>query len=67
MMMLMEVMSLIFSNSFGYSMIKLKVGGCKVETMFNGSKLEIEPYLVDVSPIKELLVLDNENSNICKI
>lgn len=48
------------------SMMKFE-GGYTVETVFDGSKLGIEPYSVDVSPSGELLVLDSENSNIYKI
>ncbi|XP_059452455.1 uncharacterized protein LOC132183076 [Corylus avellana] len=48
------------------SMMKFE-GGFTVETVFDGSKLGIEPYSVDVSPSGELLVLDSENSNIYKI
>lgn len=42
-------------------------GGYTVETVFDGSKLGIEPYSVEVTPAGELLVLDSENSNIHKI
>ncbi|KAJ8750091.1 hypothetical protein K2173_014006 [Erythroxylum novogranatense] len=48
------------------SMMKFE-GGYTVETVFDGSKLGIEPYSVEVSPGGELLVLDSENSNIYKI
>ncbi|OVA16293.1 NHL repeat [Macleaya cordata] len=41
--------------------------GYTVETVFDGSKLGIEPYSVEVSPSGELLVLDSANSNIYKI
>ncbi|KAG6581010.1 hypothetical protein SDJN03_21012, partial [Cucurbita argyrosperma subsp. sororia] len=41
--------------------------GYVVETVFDGSKLGIEPYSVGVSPSGELLILDSENSNIHKI
>lgn len=41
--------------------------GYTVETVFDGSKLGIEPFAVEVSPNGELLVLDAENSNIYKI
>ncbi|XP_048599250.1 uncharacterized protein LOC106370843 isoform X2 [Brassica napus] len=41
--------------------------GYSVETVFDGSKLGIEPYAVEVLPNGELLVLDYENSNIYKI
>lgn len=42
-------------------------GGYTVETVFDGSKLGIEPYSLEISPSGELLVLDSENSNIYKI
>ncbi|KAF2308570.1 hypothetical protein GH714_010788 [Hevea brasiliensis] len=48
------------------SMVKFE-GGYTVETVFDGSKLGIEPYSVELSPTGELLVLDSENSNIYKI
>lgn len=41
--------------------------GYTVETVFDGSKLGIEPYSVEVSPNGELLVLDSVNSNLYKI
>ncbi|PIA62123.1 hypothetical protein AQUCO_00200252v1 [Aquilegia coerulea] len=48
------------------SMVKFE-NGYTVETVFDGSKLGIEPYSVEVSPIGELLVLDSANSNLYKI
>ncbi|KAL2523363.1 NHL domain-containing protein [Forsythia ovata] len=48
------------------SMVKFE-GGYTVETVFDGTKVGIEPYSLDVSPAGELLVLDSENSNIYKI
>ncbi|XP_015879168.3 uncharacterized protein LOC107415377 isoform X1 [Ziziphus jujuba] len=48
------------------SMMKFE-GGFTVETVFDGSKMGIEPYSVEASPSGELLVLDSENSNIYKI
>ncbi|KDP45381.1 hypothetical protein JCGZ_09630 [Jatropha curcas] len=48
------------------SMMKFE-GGYTVETVFDGSKLGIEPYSVELSPSGELLVLDSENSNVYKI
>ncbi|KAJ7974543.1 NHL domain-containing protein [Quillaja saponaria] len=48
------------------SMMKFE-GGYTVETVFDGSKLGIEPYSLDVSQGGEFLVLDSENSNIYKI
>ena len=41
--------------------------GYTMETMFDGSKLRVEPYFLEISPSRELLVLDFENSNIYKI
>jgi hypothetical protein len=55
-----------FSAVPSRSMMKFE-GGYTVEMVFDGSKLGIEPYSVDVSPRGELLVLDSENSNIYKI
>ncbi|KAL4581636.1 hypothetical protein LXL04_006162 [Taraxacum kok-saghyz] len=48
------------------SMVKYE-GGYTVETVFDGSKLGIEPHSVEVTPSGDLLVLDSENSNIHKI
>ncbi|XP_039012668.1 uncharacterized protein LOC120141940 [Hibiscus syriacus] len=42
-------------------------GGYTVETVFEGSKLGIEPLSVEVSPNGDLLVLDAENINLYKI
>lgn len=55
-----------FSEVSTRSMMKFE-GGYTVETVFDGSKLGIEPYSVEVSPSGELMVLDSENSNIYKI
>lgn len=41
--------------------------GYNVETVFDGSKLGIEPHSVEVLPSGELLVLDSANSNLYKI
>ena len=41
--------------------------GYTVETVFDGSKMGIEPYSVQVTPSGQILVLDSENSNIFKI
>uniref|UniRef100_A0A7N2KQ10 Uncharacterized protein n=1 Tax=Quercus lobata TaxID=97700 RepID=A0A7N2KQ10_QUELO len=41
--------------------------GYTVETLFDGSKLSIEPYSVEVLPGGELLVLDSANSNLYRI
>ncbi|KAL4568388.1 hypothetical protein LXL04_023999 [Taraxacum kok-saghyz] len=48
------------------SMMKFE-SGYTVETVFDGSKLGIEPYSVEVTPSGELLVLDSQNSNIHKV
>ncbi|KAI7739696.1 hypothetical protein M8C21_019644 [Ambrosia artemisiifolia] len=48
------------------SMVKYE-GGYAVETVFDGSKLGIEPYSVEVTPSGELVVLDSENSNVYKV
>ncbi|KAL3654097.1 hypothetical protein CASFOL_003778 [Castilleja foliolosa] len=50
----------------GRPMMKFE-GGYNVETVFDGSKLGIEPYSVEVSPNGDLLILDNANSNLYKI
>lgn len=41
--------------------------GYTVETVFDGSKVGIEPFAVGVLPTGELLVLDSANNNIYKI
>lgn len=41
--------------------------GYSVETVFDGSKLGIEPHALEVLPNGELLVLDSANSNLYKI
>ncbi|KAJ6889661.1 hypothetical protein NC651_023415 [Populus alba x Populus x berolinensis] len=41
--------------------------GYTVETVFDGSKLGIEPYSVEVLPSGELLILDSVNSNIYRM
>ena len=55
-----------FAALSGRSKMKFE-GGYTVETVFDGSKLGIEPYSVEVSPSGDLLVLDSANSNIYKI
>ncbi|XAR65051.1 hypothetical protein NMG60_11009007 [Bertholletia excelsa] len=50
----------------GRPMMKFE-SGYTVETVFDGSKLGIEPYSVEVLPSGELLVLDSVNSNLYKI
>nr|XP_043616548.1 uncharacterized protein LOC122588485 [Erigeron canadensis] len=48
------------------SMVKYE-GGYSVETVFDGSKLGIEPYSVEVTSSGEILVLDSQNSNVYKV
>ncbi|KAK7386892.1 hypothetical protein VNO78_27250 [Psophocarpus tetragonolobus] len=48
------------------SMMKFE-SGYSVETVFDGSKLGIEPYAVEVLPNGELLILDSANSNVYRI
>ncbi|GFY91023.1 NHL domain-containing protein [Actinidia rufa] len=50
----------------GRPMMKFE-SGYTVETVFDGSKLGIEPYSVEVLPSGELMVLDSSNSNLYKI
>ncbi|CAL5396151.1 unnamed protein product [Camellia sinensis] len=50
----------------GRPMIKFE-SGYSVETVFDGSKLGIEPYSVEALASGELLVLDSTNSNLYKI
>ncbi|XP_061987355.1 uncharacterized protein LOC133705922 [Populus nigra] len=50
----------------GRPMMKFE-SGYTVETVFDGSKLGIEPYSVQVLPSGELLILDSANSNIYRI
>ncbi|KAE9607094.1 putative six-bladed beta-propeller, TolB [Lupinus albus] len=50
----------------GKSMMKFE-SGYSVETVFDGSKLGIEPYAVEVLHNGELLILDSDNSNIYRI
>lgn len=42
-------------------------GGYTVETVFDGSKLGIEPFSIEVLPNGELLILDSANSNLYRI
>ena len=42
-------------------------GGYTVETVFDGSKLGIEPYAVEVTPAGDLLLLDSMNSNVYRV
>ncbi|CAJ2665461.1 unnamed protein product [Trifolium pratense] len=48
------------------SMVKFE-SGYNVETIFDGSKLGIEPYSIEISPDGEFLILDSESSNIYKL
>lgn len=48
------------------SMMKFE-SGYTVETVFDGSKLGIEPHSVEVSPSGELMVLDSANSNLYRM
>ncbi|XP_038994138.1 uncharacterized protein LOC120118066 [Hibiscus syriacus] len=41
--------------------------GYTVETVFDGSKLGIEPHTVEVLPTGEVLILDSDNSNLYRI
>ncbi|TVU11687.1 hypothetical protein EJB05_45288 [Eragrostis curvula] len=50
----------------GRSMVRYE-GGYAVDTVFDGSKLGIEPHAVEVTPAGELLVLDSINSNIYRV
>ncbi|KAE8691539.1 hypothetical protein F3Y22_tig00110889pilonHSYRG00001 [Hibiscus syriacus] len=60
------LMGFVYSAVSSRSMMKFE-GGYTVETVFDGSKLGIEPFSVEVSPNGDLLVLDAENSNLYKI
>ncbi|GAB2276554.1 hypothetical protein Dimus_011274 [Dionaea muscipula] len=48
------------------SLIKFE-GGYNVETLFDGSKLGIEPHSVHATSTSELLILDSTNSNLYKV
>ncbi|XWS34835.1 hypothetical protein CRYUN_Cryun21dG0071400 [Craigia yunnanensis] len=50
----------------GRPMMKFE-DGYTVETVFDGSKLGIEPHTVEVLPSGELLILDSANSNLYRI
>lgn len=41
--------------------------GYNVETVFDGSKLGIEPHTVEILPSGDLLILDSANSNLYRI
>lgn len=62
----MGLMGFDFSAISSHSKMNFE-DGYTVETVFDGSKLGIEPYSLEVSTSGELLVLDSENSNIYKI
>ncbi|KAJ7953647.1 NHL repeat [Quillaja saponaria] len=51
---------------YGRPMMKFE-SGYTVETVFDGSKLGIEPYSVELLPSGELLILDSANNNIYRI
>ncbi|KAK9675669.1 hypothetical protein RND81_11G022200 [Saponaria officinalis] len=50
----------------GRSMVKYE-SGYEVKTVFDGSKLGIEPYSVEILPSGDLLILDSTNNNLYKI
>ncbi|KAL9246474.1 hypothetical protein vseg_020004 [Gypsophila vaccaria] len=50
----------------GRSMVKYE-SGYEVKTVFDGSKLGIEPYSVELLPTGDLLVLDSTNNNLYTI
>ncbi|CAI9092873.1 OLC1v1028222C1 [Oldenlandia corymbosa var. corymbosa] len=50
----------------GRPMMKFE-SGYSVETVFDGSKLGIEPHSVELLPNGELLILDSANSNLYRI
>ncbi|KAH9620466.1 hypothetical protein KSS87_021762 [Heliosperma pusillum] len=50
----------------GRSMMKYE-SGYNVETVFDGSKLGIEPYSLQILPTGDLLILDSANSNLYTI
>ncbi|KAL6554672.1 hypothetical protein OROHE_007411 [Orobanche hederae] len=53
-------------SDFGGPMMKFE-GGKNVETVFDGSKLGIEPYAVEALLASDLLIMDSVNSNLYKI
>lgn len=55
-----------FAVISGRPMMKFE-SGYNVETVFDGSKLGIEPYSVEIMSSGELLILDSANSNLYKI
>uniref|UniRef100_A0A7C9D411 Uncharacterized protein n=1 Tax=Opuntia streptacantha TaxID=393608 RepID=A0A7C9D411_OPUST len=52
--------------SSGRSMMKFE-SGYTVETVFDGSKLGIDPYSIELLPNGELLILDSANNNLYRI
>ena len=56
----------LFAAISSRSMMKFE-SGYTVETVFDGSKLGIEPYSIEVLGSGELLILDSANSNLYKI
>lgn len=50
----------------GRPMMKFE-SGYNVETVFDGSKLGIEPHTVEILPSGDLLILDSANSNLYRI
>ncbi|KHG14678.1 NHL repeat-containing 2 [Gossypium arboreum] len=50
----------------GRPMMKFE-GGYTVETVFDGSKLGVEPHTVEIFPSGELLILDSANSNLYRM
>ncbi|PPS15509.1 hypothetical protein GOBAR_AA05068 [Gossypium barbadense] len=50
----------------GRPMMKFE-GGYTVETVFDGSKLGVEPHTVEILPSGELLILDSANSNLYRM
>lgn len=55
-----------FAAMSGRPLMKFE-SGYTVETVFDGSKLGIEPFAVEILPNGDTLVLDSENSNIYEI
>lgn len=63
---LWSLKSTVKTASGAKSMVKYD-GGYTVETVFDDSKLGIEPYAVEVTQGDELLVMDSMNNNIYQI
>jgi len=62
----LSVVSAAAGTAAGRSMVRYE-GGYEVDTVFDGSKLGIEPHAVEVTPAGDLLVLDSINSNIYRV